>query len=72
MLMNRAPLADLGDPTTPPPAAVDESGRIVETLHDGSPGAFAPVTSVREHGGFLWLGSLEQGAMGRIRAPPVR
>jgi sugar lactone lactonase YvrE len=52
--------------------AVDEQGRIVETLHDASPGAFAPVTSVREHGGFLWLGSLEQPALGRMRAPPVR
>jgi sugar lactone lactonase YvrE len=52
--------------------AVDEGGRIVETLHDGSPGAFAPVTSVREHGGFLWLGSLEEGALGRVPAPPLR
>ena len=52
--------------------AVDERGRIVETLHDGSPGAFAPVTSVREHGGFLWLGSLERNELGRIVAPPMR
>jgi sugar lactone lactonase YvrE len=52
--------------------AVDEGGRIVETLQDGSPGAFAPLTSVREHGGFLWLGSLERDALGRIAAPPIR
>jgi sugar lactone lactonase YvrE len=52
--------------------AVDESGRIVETLQDASPAAFSPVTSVREHGGFLWLGSLEQPALGRIPAPPLR
>jgi strictosidine synthase-like protein len=51
--------------------AVDEGGRIVETLQDASPGAFAPVTSVREHAGVLWLGSLEREAMGRIRAPAI-
>jgi sugar lactone lactonase YvrE len=51
--------------------AVDEGGRIVETLHDGSPGAFAPITSVREHEGVLWLGSLERDAMGRIAAPAI-
>lgn len=52
--------------------AVDEGGRIVETLHYAGPDAFAPVTSVREHGGFLWLGSLERDALGRIPAPPLR
>jgi len=52
--------------------AVDERGRIVETLQDTSANAFAPVTSVREHGGFLWLGSLERDALGRIKAPPMR
>jgi sugar lactone lactonase YvrE len=51
--------------------AVDEGGRIVETLQDASPGAFAPVTSVRESGGVLWLGSLERDAMGRIAAPAI-
>jgi hypothetical protein len=51
--------------------AVDEQGRIAETLQDASPEAFAPVTSVREHGGFLWLGSLERGGIGRVRAPPL-
>lgn len=52
--------------------AVDESGRVVEWLEDASPGAFAPVTSVREHAGTLWLGSLEEQALGRIAAPPIR
>lgn len=52
--------------------AVDERGRIVETLQDTSANAFAPVTSVREHGGTLWLGSLERDELGRIPAPPMR
>jgi sugar lactone lactonase YvrE len=52
--------------------AVDERGRVVEALHDAAPDAFAPVTSVREHGGWLWLGSLERDAVGRVRAPPLR
>ncbi len=52
--------------------AVDERGRVVENLQDASDDAFAPVTSVREHGGVLWLGSLEQDALGRIEAPPIR
>lgn len=52
--------------------AVDEGGRVVEVLQDASPGAFAPVTSVREHGGYLWLGSLERDALGRLPAPAAR
>jgi len=51
--------------------AVDERGQVVESLQDLGPGAFAPVTSVREHGGYLWLGSLERDALGRIPAPPL-
>jgi sugar lactone lactonase YvrE len=51
--------------------AVDEQGRVVESLQDRSPGAYAPVTSVREAAGTLWLGSLEREAVGRIAAPPV-
>jgi sugar lactone lactonase YvrE len=51
--------------------ALDERGTVVESLQDASPGAFAPVTSVRERDGFLWLGSLEENALGRIAAPPL-
>jgi len=51
--------------------AVDESGRVVEWMEDDSAAPFAPVTSVREHGGFLWLGSLHESALGRIAAPPL-
>ena len=52
--------------------AVDEQGRVVESLRDVEAGAYAPVTSVREHGGFLWLGSLQREALGRVAAPPPR
>ena len=52
--------------------AVDERGAVVENLQDPAPDSFAPVTSVRERGGILWLGSLERDALGRIKAPPIR
>lgn len=52
--------------------AVDEQGRIVEWLLDTSTEAYAPVTSVREHDGVLWLGSLGEDGLGRIAAPPLR
>jgi sugar lactone lactonase YvrE len=48
---------------------IDQRGRVVANLQHAAPEAFAPVTSVREHGGWLWLGSLSQDALGRIRAP---
>jgi sugar lactone lactonase YvrE len=63
--------------TQPQPArkafaiAVDERGRVVENLQDPSPASFAPVTSVREHEGFLYLGSLEREALARLPAPPI-
>ncbi len=51
--------------------AVDESGRVVDSLEWLSPAAFFPVTSVRERDGVLWLGSLEQDGIARIPAPPL-
>jgi sugar lactone lactonase YvrE len=51
--------------------AVDEQGRIVESLEWASPDAYAPVTSVRERNGWLWLGSLAQDGLGRVPAPPL-
>jgi sugar lactone lactonase YvrE len=47
--------------------AVDEQGKVVANLQDTSPDSFAPVTSIRERDGTLWLGSLEREALGRIR-----
>jgi sugar lactone lactonase YvrE len=52
--------------------AIDERGRVVQSLQDRSPRSYAPLTSVRERGGVLWLGSLEREALGRIAAPPLR
>jgi sugar lactone lactonase YvrE len=52
--------------------AVGEDGKIVEVLRDASKGAFAPVTSVREREGALWIGSLEGDGIGRLAAPPAR
>lgn len=51
--------------------AVDERGKVVENLQDASRDSFAPVTSVRERAGILWLGSLEREGLGRIEAPPI-
>jgi sugar lactone lactonase YvrE len=51
--------------------AIDENGRIVDSLEWLSPESYFPVTSVREQGGWLWLGSLAQNGVGRIAAPPV-
>jgi len=50
---------------------IDETGRVVANLQDAGPACFAPVTNVVERGGFLYLGSLEQDAIGRMRRPPA-
>jgi sugar lactone lactonase YvrE len=51
--------------------AIDEQGRIVDSLEWLAPSAYFPVTSVRERDGWLWLGSLSQRGVGRIPAPPI-
>src|SRR5262249_46391960 len=48
---------------------VDVSGKVIYNLQDPSPKSYAPIPSVREHGGMLYLGSVERDALGRIRAP---
>jgi sugar lactone lactonase YvrE len=47
---------------------VDAQGTVVHNLQDPE-GAYAPITSVQEHGGFLYLGSIIEPAFGRIPAP---
>ena len=49
--------------------ALGEDGRARAFLRDASPGAYAPVTSVRERDGVLWIGSLEADGLGRLPAP---
>ncbi|HET8539627.1 MAG TPA: SMP-30/gluconolactonase/LRE family protein [Anaeromyxobacter sp.] len=51
--------------------ALGEDGRVLEVLRDASPGAFAPVTSVRERDGVLWFGNLEGDGIARLPAPPL-
>ncbi|MFL5261333.1 MAG: SMP-30/gluconolactonase/LRE family protein [Anaeromyxobacteraceae bacterium] len=51
--------------------AVGEDGRVSEVLRDAGKGAYAPVTSVRERRGVLYLGSLEADGVGRLSAPPL-
>lgn len=50
--------------------ALGEDGAVRAVLRDAGPGAFAPVTSVRERGGVLFLGSLSSAGVGRVPAPP--
>jgi sugar lactone lactonase YvrE len=49
---------------------LNSQGEVVYNLQDPSPQSFAPITSVREHRGMLYLGSLERDAVGRVAAPP--
>lgn len=51
---------------------LDLDGRVVEQYQFSGKGAFAPITSVREHEGWLYLGSLSDTAMGRIRLDDLR
>lgn len=48
---------------------IDQQGRVVANLQHAAADAYAPVTSVREHAGWLWLGSLSREALARVRAP---
>jgi len=51
---------------------LDLDGKVVEQYRYGGPGAFGPVTSVREHDGMLYLGSLIDTAIGRISLADLR
>lgn len=48
--------------------AFSHLGRVLQVMDDPT-GSFAPLTSVTEHGGALYLGSLEEGAIGKATAP---
>jgi strictosidine synthase len=49
--------------------ALDHRGEIVHSLRGGK-GSYSPVTGVREHDGWLYLGSLTADAVARVPAPP--
>jgi sugar lactone lactonase YvrE len=47
---------------------VNDTGKVIYNLQDPM-GRFAPITSVEEHKNLLYLGSLEEDAVGRIPVP---
>ena len=47
--------------------ALDESGRITQSLHDPAGEHLHTVTSVEEHNGFIYCGSLTNDRIGRLR-----
>ena len=47
---------------------VDGSGRILRSLH-GPAGRYAEITGVRQHNGWLYLGSLVESSVARVRLP---
>lgn len=49
---------------------LDAHGEVVACLHDPD-GGYIEITGVREHDGTLWLGSLKESAIARVRAPRV-
>lgn len=47
--------------------ALDESGKILKSLHDPSGEKLRIITSAVEHGGFLYIGSLHERKIGKLR-----
>lgn len=50
--------------------ALDGKGRVLETRQDFSGGAYGPITSVVEHDGWLYFGSLTHTHIARLRVYP--
>lgn len=48
---------------------LDVNGAVVANLQDGGHGAFAPVSSVREQDGWLYLGSQTARGVARVKRP---
>jgi sugar lactone lactonase YvrE len=46
---------------------IDEEGNIIESLQDPSGSPLYGITSAQEHGGYLYLGSLDNDMIGRYR-----
>jgi len=47
---------------------LDGDGRVAHNLQDPS-GSYASITSVQEHDGVLYLGSLSENSVGRLPVP---
>ncbi len=48
---------------------LDENGTVIHNLQDAGGNAYAPITSVEQEGEWLYLGSLTQPSIARIKAP---
>jgi len=48
---------------------IDGEGNVIHNLQDPNPESFSPITSVEEHDGYLYLGSLTYEGFGRIKTP---
>ncbi len=70
----RKVIANIPEALQPNPAqqgwvlAVDGSGAVVRSMQ-GSSGGYAPITGVREHDGWLYLGSLTADSIARVPLP---
>ena len=49
--------------------ALDRDGKVVDSLQYAGEGVYAPVTTVRESGAWLYFGSLAENAIGRMPKP---
>jgi hypothetical protein len=45
---------------------LDQSGRVIENLQNGSPDCYAEISNVLEHNGTLYLGSIGEDTIGRF------
>jgi sugar lactone lactonase YvrE len=48
---------------------LNANGEVIHNLQSTAAGAYAPITSVEQEGGMLYLGSLTAPAIGRVPAP---
>jgi hypothetical protein len=47
--------------------ALDNEGRVIENLQDGSESCYGQIANVIEHDGLLYFGSIGESAVGRYR-----
>lgn len=50
--------------------SIDERGQILDNLQHRGGASYSPITSVQEHDGWLYLGSLERPQVARLALPP--
>jgi hypothetical protein len=49
--------------------ALDEQGKITQSLHEPTGKHLKEITSAREYGGYLYLGSLHNDRIGKYKLP---